>query len=205
MASTYEIYRRLPGLVLGFHGCDEAVGKAVINGKLNHLKPSVNRHDWLGDGIYFWENDPHRAMEFAEEACTKTHLTQGKITKPYVVGAVLDLGVCLNLLERSSVQLISNAHDSLTEIMQIMGAPMPTNIGHDQGARFLDRAVMEYFHTERRKAHKHAPAVTPLFDSVRAMFPEGNALYDGAGFRSKNHIQIAIRNPSCIKGYFRPL
>ncbi len=36
------------------------------------------------------------------------------------------------------------------------------------------------------------------------MFPEGNPLYDGAGFRDKNHIQICIRNQNCIKAIFDP-
>ena len=42
------------------------------------------------------------------------------------------------------------------------------------------------------------------FDSVRGVFVEGNPLYEGAGFHHKNHIQICIRNPNCIKGYFLP-
>ena len=42
------------------------------------------------------------------------------------------------------------------------------------------------------------------FDSVRGVFFEGNDLYPNAGFKEKNHIQIAIRNPNCIKGYFLP-
>lgn len=42
------------------------------------------------------------------------------------------------------------------------------------------------------------------FDSVRGVFFEGTELYPGAGFREKDHIQICIRNPNCIKGYFLP-
>ena len=37
------------------------------------------------------------------------------------------------------------------------------------------------------------------------MFVEGKALYDGAGFHDKTHVQIAIRNSGMIKGYFRPI
>ncbi|OQX80647.1 MAG: hypothetical protein B6D64_02915 [Bacteroidetes bacterium 4484_276] len=33
---------------------------------------------------------------------------------------------------------------------------------------------------------------------------EKGELYPNAGFKEKNHIQIAIRNPNCIKGYFFP-
>lgn len=37
------------------------------------------------------------------------------------------------------------------------------------------------------------------------MFTEGKPLYPGAGFHEKSHIQICVRNPNCIKGYFRIL
>jgi hypothetical protein len=37
------------------------------------------------------------------------------------------------------------------------------------------------------------------------MFIEGGVVYDGAGFHEKTHVQIAIRNPEMIKGYFHPL
>jgi hypothetical protein len=42
------------------------------------------------------------------------------------------------------------------------------------------------------------------FDSVRGVFWEGNEPYPNAGFREKNHIQISVRNPNCIKGFFIP-
>ncbi|TSA32147.1 MAG: hypothetical protein D4R64_16610 [Porphyromonadaceae bacterium] len=40
--------------------------------------------------------------------------------------------------------------------------------------------------------------------SVRGVFFEGKELYPNSGFREKNHIQICVRNPNCIKGYFLP-
>ena len=45
----------------------------------------------------------------------------------------------------------------------------------------------------------------PPIDTVRGAFIEGSPIYRGAGFRAKNHIQLCVRNLSCIKGYFRPL
>jgi hypothetical protein len=36
------------------------------------------------------------------------------------------------------------------------------------------------------------------------LLPEGDELYAGAGFLDKTHIQIAIRNPNMIKGFFLP-
>jgi hypothetical protein len=44
----------------------------------------------------------------------------------------------------------------------------------------------------------------PSFQSVRGIFAEGTPAFEGSGIRLKSHIQIAVRDPSCILGYFRP-
>ena len=45
---------------------------------------------------------------------------------------------------------------------------------------------------------------SPQFDTVRGLFPEGTPLYDGAGFRERNHVQLAVRNTDQILGCFYP-
>lgn len=52
-------------IIIGFHGCEKSIAERVIIGKTD-LMPSDNMYDWLGGGIYFWENDPIRAFEFAK-------------------------------------------------------------------------------------------------------------------------------------------
>lgn len=66
------MYSNLPNLVLGFHGCDEETYKKVL---YNHepLLPSLNSYDWLGNGIYFWENSFSRAQEWAITYCERNH------------------------------------------------------------------------------------------------------------------------------------
>ena len=88
------MYSVLPSFVLGFHGCDEATADKVFSGKYR-LKQSTNERDWLGSGIYFWENNPQRALEYARHL--KNHPEGGlaPINKPAVIGAVIDLGYCL--------------------------------------------------------------------------------------------------------------
>lgn len=39
---------------------------------------------------------------------------------------------------------------------------------------------------------------------LEAFFSEGERIYPGAGIREKTHVQICVRNPNCIKGYFSP-
>ncbi|TDW96035.1 hypothetical protein [Dinghuibacter silviterrae] len=139
------IYSAEPGLLIGFHGCERSICDDIVSGK-KQMKASNNSWDWLGDGVYFWQNNYERAWYYA-------HHPPGnlKIKKPA-----------------------------------------------DHIVRRLDCAVIKMVHQ-----FFHKEGLAP-FDSVRALFPEGRALYNGAGFRENTHIQIAIRNPNMIKGYFLP-
>ena len=60
MENYIMMYEKLPNLVLGFHGCDKSTYEKVLKNYEN-LKASDNTYDWLGNGIYFWENSYQRA------------------------------------------------------------------------------------------------------------------------------------------------
>ena len=194
----WQIYKRAPGVVLGFHGCDASTGNALLNGELNHLAHSRNAYDWLGSGIYFWEADPWRALRWAEDARNNSRLTSKPVKRPYVVGAIIDPGHCCNLLDFDSCYEATKAFKLLQSTFGISAKSLPENRGGPDGVlRFRDRLVIETIHLLRERTRERS------YDSVRAAFPEGDALYDGAGFRARSHIQLAVRNPDCIKGYFR--
>lgn len=205
MPVEYETYRKLPGLVLGFHGCDKATGESILDGSVTHLDASQNLHDWLGSGIYFWENDPKRAREFAEEAVTNPKLTSRRIKDPFVIGAVIDLGRCLNLLDRIAVGEVEESYKLLKSANRAKGLKLQKNKGPDRAARYLDRAVLEFLHATREELNNNNPGKYPPYETVRGAFWEGGKLYPTSGFGRKNHIQIAVRDPNCIKGYFRPI
>ena len=197
---VWQLYKKQPGFVLGFHGCDESLGKKVIAGKA-HLQPSGNKHDWLGDGIYFWESSPQRALQWAHDAMARPETTKGKIKKPFVVGAIIDLGNCCSLFDADALAELREAHEVLQIAHDIEGTPMPTNKGGqpDYALRYLDCAVIELMHEIREESN------LPRYDTVRAAFGEGEALYAGTNLTAKHHIQIAVRDPECIKGYFLPI
>jgi hypothetical protein len=200
-----HLYHRVPGLVLGFHGCDAAVAESIFSGKEKHLKASKNQYDWLGSGVYFWENDPQRAWEFAVKGMDKAPGTKGYVAQPCVVGAVLDLGFCFNLTDRRCLDELSTAYQLLVAMQALAGEPMPVNKGHNHGARFLDRSVIETAHDLREQVHARDPNnASPPYESVRCPFPEGDPTYSGGMIGRENHIQIAVRSLDCIKGYFRP-
>jgi hypothetical protein len=191
--SCWDLYEYPPSFVIGFHGCDESVGESVLSGRAG-LKPSKAQWDWLGHGIYFWEGNPQRALVWAQE-----REKAGRIKSPFVIGAVLDLGHCLDLMDSGGLKVVKDAYDILREVYLKAGMPLPENTGREKAARKLDCLVINSLHDYRERRGLAA------YDTVRAVFPEGDELYPGAGFRDRNHVQICARNGACIKGYFRPI
>lgn len=189
-------YQRLPGWVIGFHGCDKSVGMAVLKDPKKHLKKSQNDYDWLGSGIYFWENDCDRALQFAKQG-VDGKVTKGQIKEPFVIGAVIDLGLCCNLFDQMALKELRRAHDVMSTTFKDYDLPMPEN-GKGQLLRPLDRLVIEHMHAIR-DIKKLKP-----YQTVRAGFGEGNPLFPGTTITEKNHIQIAVRDEDCIRGYFLP-
>jgi hypothetical protein len=185
--------------VLGYHGCDSSVAESVFAGK-GILSASDNDYDWLGHGIYFWEYNAQRGYEFACEIRDRPRHRGQRVKRPAVVGAMIDLSSCLNLLDSRSIGMVRQAYDDLVILHDEANEPLPRNSGGpERFLRRLDCAVIEFLHTARQEQ-----GALP-FDAARAAFIEGGPIYKGAGFYAKNHIQICVRNPECIKGYFRPL
>lgn len=195
-----NLYSHRSQFVLGFHGCDKTLAEEVILGK-KMLKESDHDYDWLGHGIYFWENNVERAKQWADDNSKRK---DSLIKTPGVLGAFLDLGNCLDLTDSGSLQQLKLPYETLKKTLILAGLDMPVNVdpvrvnSKDRILRKLDCAVISTLHELRQKAG------LPPYDSVRGVFWEGNELYPGAGFREKNHIQIAIVNPNCIKGFFLP-
>lgn len=191
---------RLPGSILGYHGCNRSIGEAFLSGKAE-LTPSKNDYDWLGHGTYFWEHNPTRAIEWAHLLKTRPQSKVKRVREPMAIGAVIDLGLCLNLLDARFIAQLPLAYQRLIALHAELEQPVPTNrnLGNstDLLLRHLDCAVIETLHQLR------VDNGTPEFDSARGVFVEGEPIYPGAAIQKFNHIQLCVRNPACIKGYFR--
>lgn len=183
-------------MVLGFHGCDRDVGMRVLNSADEHLLPSNNDYDWLGDGVYFWRNDPQRAYEWAEQS--------KKVRHPFVIGAIIDTGLCLDLSERNSILLLQRSYEDLKNALTLVGANIENSYKNnypDEGGfklvRRLDCAVIKNLHLMLSKQKVR-------YDTVIGYFQEGKEAFPGSSIMDRSHIQICVRNVSCIKGYFLP-
>lgn len=198
------MYSDLPNLLLAFHGCDEETYKRVLY-RHEALLASRNSYDWLGNGVYFWENSLARAKEWAETYCeryNREHPDSEK-KKPAVIGAVVSLGHCLNLTDYGSSEILRSGYEILSYEFSLIGKEMPINRdvkgNTDLIMRELDCAVIQRIHQYNREQGKRS------YDSVRGIFVEGKPVYSNSGIMEKTHVQLCIINPNCIKGYFKPL
>lgn len=177
-------------VVLAYHGCRKAVAESVLSGG-EGLKESNKPYDWLGSGIYFWEADPLRGFEWAQQKYGDDAA---------VIGAALHLGRCLNLMPRQSASLLRGAYESLSEFYGALGQAMPVN---QNGNNALDCMVINALHGYRDKLYLKDKEHNRPFDTVRGLYLEGSGIFPGSMLQDKTHIQICVRNTRVIKGYFR--
>jgi hypothetical protein len=188
--------------VVAYHGCDQRlVEQVLISGE--RLNKSRNNFDWLGEGIYFWENSYQRALDFAGE-----QQRRGKVQKIAVLGAYLHLGRCFDLTDLWATQRLESYYHMLKESMDEPGFSMPENRptgkdDHDLLLRNLDCAVINLAMADLDQ--RYAGAKQYYYQTVRGVFQEGLPAYPGARIHLKTHIQISVRDPSCVIGYFKPV
>jgi hypothetical protein len=179
--------------LIGYHGCTEAFARELLVGTkaIADWQPSTNEWDWLGHGIYFWEHSPERALRWAQEK-----LASGGAA-PAVLGAVVQLGRCFDLLNEAITALLASGYQNLAQGYAEQGLALPVNRGPEGKRRELDCVVLNNCLSRLRETGL-------IFDTVRGAFLEGDPVYPGAGIRRETHLQIAVRNPDCILGVFRP-
>jgi len=169
---------------------------SIVSGEtaIGDWKESSNPGDWLVNGIYFWEHGRERARQWAE----------GKVKRdetgtPAVIGAVIQLGECLDLTDQRFTKLLSVAYGQAKRAYQAEGKTLPRNRGPKPNVpnRDLDCLVINW--CVQQMAEKGVN-----FQTVRCPFWAGKQVYKGARIRVESHIQIAVRDRNCILGVFRP-
>ncbi|WP_282246665.1 MULTISPECIES: hypothetical protein [Stenotrophomonas] len=192
-------------LQIGYHGCDVTIRDGLVSGKLSPA-PSGNQYDWLGPGFYLFEGDEDRAMAFAEAAASEPsrRLTARPIATPAVVGCVFSVQRCLDMTTKAGRLEFENAYLNFQAGYLRIGQSIPLNapvnpLDEEILLRGLDRAVFNFIHSSRSEV-----AGLPQFQAVRGAFRQGPEIAPNSGFHRDSHVQIALRDFSCIRGWFLP-
>ena len=114
-----------------------------------------------------------------------------------MVGAVIQLATCFDLLSEEFTSLLSETYPQFAEFYRASGLNLPINRGRKKKLRHLDCAVINDC-LDRLDERGIA------FDTVRGAFLEGDPVFPGTSISNETHIQLAIRSVDCILGVFRP-
>jgi hypothetical protein len=163
--------------VLGYHGTSRSGLEGIL---ANGFIASANEYDWLGSGIYFFQDAPHRAEHWAHQMHDE----------PGVVRAEISLEGCLDLLDIAWFSFLNEAHDLYVARAKRLGLPLPRQT---TGAHRLDCAVIDY-------AVDLLRAAGTVISSVRGAFGEGRSAFPNSALLDLSHVQIAVRDPSVILG-----
>src|SRR5207245_2154347 len=121
--------------VVGYHGCRRDFARELVAGRVSAAawKLSQNDYDWLGEGIYFWEQAPGRAWQWAREQFGKDGA---------VVATEVCLGRCLDLADTQFTELLRVSYEAIVDSYESLGQPLPKNGGRGLKLRKLDRVVI---------------------------------------------------------------
>lgn len=156
----------------GYHGTREDHAYEILS--TTTMRPSTGPGEWLGDGVYLWEDGEDRASRWAEWQYPGSAVS--------VLRVGVRLGRCLDF---NNSDLCWNL---LIEAAERLGAvsPLPTPAG---AKHFPDRAVIEFL----------CAYLVPPADTVRAwLIEEGNPPYAGSGLLPAG-LQLCVRQPTCIE------
>lgn len=135
----------------------------------------------MGDGVYFWQDAPARAWEWAE-----AHHGDDAA----VIHSLIRLDGCLDLLDISWEQSLRDTFTRLQALSvgthQSLPRQTPESLAHPLDRTVLNFAVVQF-------ANAGASIRT-----IRAAFQEGAPIYPESHLFSRSHVQVAVRDPALI-------
>jgi hypothetical protein len=176
-----------PVNVHGYHGTLMSKVDSILK---NGFQFSQNPWDWLGSGIYFWQDAPIRAREWAKDWSARNG--DGEIA---VIHAELVLEDCIDMLDVEWNDSLAEMTVEFQEAMQ--SEPEYAGLknyreGPHRGRHELDAAFFNY--TVAAFAQRDLKVA-----AIRAAITEGKSLLPDSPLAFKSHVQICILDPALIR------
>jgi hypothetical protein len=199
--------------VIGYHGTTLAAAEAILINPSQFLY-STSVGDWLGTGIYFFENSYVKGREWAKRTVER-RAAQGHEEHVAVLACEIDLSHCLDLCNPSDAfglrnWALSNVPDSERELQH--GPRVKTHRGRD-----VSVADLSYRRAANRNLYQHKykinvldkalidsfvdrPEQTTRCSTVRSAFNSGQQLFMNSYLFHNSQIQICVRDPARAMG-----
>jgi len=160
---------------IGFHGTDKYNVAGILS---EGFKISRNTYDWLGEGVYFFQDAPARASKWVERR-----------NDPAVIGVVISLDGCMDFLDISWYDTLYRVFKQYKAACRNTGVELPVQI---KGNHKLDKIVLDL--TVKALENSNFRIKT-----VRAIFKEGLRVYPRSALNRLDHVQIAVRDTTTIE------
>jgi hypothetical protein len=172
-----------PVRIYGYHGTSREAANRIIQ---QGFRESTNDYDWLGTGVYFFQDAPMRAPAWATELYPDD---------PAVIRSLIRLENCIDLLDLNWFPLIRNVYNAFVDNLRTSNLPLPRQNPSRSKAHRLDCAYFNYI-TEVLSSQDQK------VDAIRAVFLEGDRIFPDSAIFDLAHIQIAIRNNDLIEANY---
>ncbi len=170
--------------VVAFHGTRRSTADKLVAGAT--FGKSENDDDWLGHGIYFWEYAPQQAWWWAERRYGASDAA--------VVGALVRLGRCIDLLDPSNAGLLRSSHVELVNALKAAGKSLKNNANTH---KYRDCTVFNYLYAKLESEGFRVESSRAVF--VPLVAGKGlPRLWERSGVFEGAHIQLSVREPSNI-------
>jgi len=163
--------------VHGYHGTSQEAADRILAGE--DFFVSENDTDWLGDGVYFFQDAPYRSRDWPMMRLPEFR----RIPNPAVLCAEIELVDCLDLIDIKAGELVKKYYPRLKAGYRRLRQKIPQNKG---GQRRRDRTLINY-------AIEHMKSSGESIGTVRAAFVEGRPIVPGSQLYSHAHVQIVVR------------
>lgn len=170
-----------PLRVCGYHGTSQRSAPEIIERGFDF---STNDYDWLGTGVYFFQDAPMRAATWARERYPDS---------PAVIRSELVLENCLDLLDIAWNPIIRETYAMFVLEYEKAKIPLPRQNPQKSKAHRLDCAFFNYI------VEKIFASQNITVGSIRAVFNEGDRIYPNSAIFDRAHVQIVIRDLSLIQ------
>jgi hypothetical protein len=177
---SFTLLEIQPIIVTGYHGTSEKAALQILEGD---FKVSENSWEWLGHGIYFWQDAPYRALEWATEWLGR----KGYKGPMGVIAAKIDLRNFIDLLDLKAMALLGSlAGDFLAQLEQD-GRSLRNNPP-------LNRLDCGLFNFATNVLGSQEIEVA----GYRAACVEGERITPDSPIFDKSHVQIAVIDKTAI-------
>jgi hypothetical protein len=175
MNSSIEVY--------AYHGTSQTKAESILQ---NGFLASDNDYDWLGTGIYFFQDAPMRARQWA---------TEQHPNEPAVICARIQLDNCIDLFDVKWFPILKNIYNLFDDQYRSANRPLPKQNPLRSKAHRLDCAFFNF-------ASQLISNDEQTVECIRAVFVEGESIFPDSAIFDLAHAQIAIKNPALITEYY---